>query len=364
MQTQRRKASVSLSSKACTPLSLKENEGNMFTTQLSNSINAQPIPPTLDKIQTKLNHLKRKALGHDALSIDDFRKSFDVSIPYSELQLRQAANRSINFSTTHAKRNRSEFYTADPNYKSHKAPLLMDGFSYCEGSNLMVEVLFNLKYMYDEVDREIVIASMKDTWICIHHGITVQSEYPLDPHKHVIITVFNFTNQCSTADDHHYEIRAVEGKYNYSLNLEFLPYFQTQRFYISMCIFIKKAPEKQVIAFINHYFFHGIQHFVFNINGNLEYWSKVLKRYSDHGIVDVVDFEYPSLKGFYEQQVVMNSCNRRFRYATQFMIQCDVDEFFLPLNPKWRIVDVVRLYDSVYPEMDAFSVIDENNADE
>ena len=130
-----------------------------------------------------------------------------------------------------------------------------------------------------------------------------------------------------------------------------------------MGIFIKKALEKQVIAFINHYFFHGIQHFVFNINGNLEYWSKVLKRYSDHGIVDVVDFEYPTLKSFYDQQVVMNSCNRRFRYATQFMIQCDVDEFFLPLNPKWRIVDVVRLYDSVYPEMDAFSVIDENNAD-
>ena len=261
----------------------------MFTTQLPNSFIVQPIPPTLDVIEAKINQLRRKVLGRDSLSIDDLRKSFDVSIPYSELHLRQAAYRSISFSTTHAKRNRSEFYTADPNYKSHKAPLLMDGFSYCEGSNLMVEVLFNLKYMYDEVDREIVIASMKDTWICIHHGITVQSEYPLDPHKHVIITVFNFTNQCSTADDHHYEIRAVEGKYNYSLNLEFLPYFQTQRFYITMCIFIKKALEKQVIAFINHYFFHGVQHFVFNINGNLEYWSKVLKRYSDQTSMEILN---------------------------------------------------------------------------
>ena len=149
MHTQRREACESSNSKVSTPLSLKENEGNMFTTQISNSINVQPIPPTLDKIQTKINLLKRKVLGHDSLSIDDLRKSFDASIPYSELQLRQAANRSINYSTTHVKRNRSEFYTADPNFISLKAPILMDGFTYCEGSNLIVEVLFNLKYMYD-----------------------------------------------------------------------------------------------------------------------------------------------------------------------------------------------------------------------
>ena len=90
----------------------------------------------------------------------------------------------------------------------------------------------------------------------------------------------------------------------------------------------------------------------------------MLKRYSDHGIVDVIDFEFPVKRKAYDQQVVMNSCNRRLRYATQFMIHDDVDEFFLPLNPKWRIVDVVQMYDSLYPELDAFSVIDGNNADE
>ena len=331
---------------------------NTFSSKSSNQYQIQPIPPYYDFDSTAQRPITKTHSINNIHHIDYLRNSFDVSIPYTEPQLREAANRSINFSTSHTKRNRSEFYTADPNYKSHKAPLLMDGFTYCEESNLMVEVLFNLKYMYDVVDKEIVKASIKDTWICIHHGMTVQSDYPPDPHKHIIIAVFNFTNQCSTANDYHYEIQAIEGKYYYSLNLEFLPYFQTQRYYISMCIFIKKAPEKQVIAFINHYFFHGIQHFVFNINGNLEYWSKVLKKYSDHGIVDIVDFEYPSLKGFYEQQVVMNSCNRRYRYATQFMIQCDVDEFFLPLNPKWRIVDVVRFYDIVYPDMDAYSVND------
>ena len=290
------------------------------------------------------------------ITIDDLRNSFNVTIPYTEHDLRQAANRSVSYLTTHSKRNRSEFYTADPEYKSNKRPLLMDGFTYCENSDLMVEMIFNLKYMSDEVDKEKVMASFLDTWICIHHGKTAQTNYPLDPHKHIIIAVFNFTNQCSTANDHHYEIRSIKEKNYYSLDLEFLPYFHVQRYYISMCIFINKAPERQVIAFINHYFFHGVQHFVFNINGNLEYWSRTLKKYSDHGIVDIIDYEYPSLKRFYEQQVVMNSCNRRYRYATKYMIQCDVDEFFLPINPKWRIVDVVRLYDIIYPNMDAFKV--------
>ena len=90
---------------------------------MSDSFNYQSIPPTLDMTQTKINKMKRKVLGLGSMPIDELRKSFDVSIPYSELQLRQAANRSINFSTTHVKRNRSEFYTADPNFISLKAPL-------------------------------------------------------------------------------------------------------------------------------------------------------------------------------------------------------------------------------------------------
>ena len=148
----------------------------------------------------------------------------------------------------------------------------------------------------------------------------------------------------------------MKNNFHYSLNLEYLPYFRLPRYYLSMCIFLSKAIEQQVIAFINYYFFHGVQHFVFNINGNLNYWKKLLKEYSDHGIVDIIDFEFPNNIPFNEQQVVMNSCNRRYRYTSRYMIQCDVDEFFLPLNPKWRIIDVVRLYSSAYPNIDAFSV--------
>ena len=315
----------------------------------------EPIPPTLESICSK-----DKASCEHSKSVtqvyDIFKKTIDLSIPYTENELRLAANNSKSISTAHTCRNRSEFYAADPLYKTFKSPLLMDGFTYCEGSALIVEAIFNLKYLNSVHKKQRKLVYIKDTWLCTHKGMTVKSNYPRDPHQHIIIAVFNFSNQCSTAHDNHYEFRAVKSKFHYSLNLEYLPYFRLPRYYLSMCIFLSKAIEQQVIAFINYYFFHGVQHFVFNINGNLNYWKKLLKEYSDHGIVDIIDFEFPNNIPFNEQQVVMNSCNRRYRYTTRYMIQCDVDEFFLPLNPKWRIIDVVRLYSSAYPNIDAFSV--------
>ena len=314
--------------------------------------------PTAHQILLQLHSNSSKGMKNENdFRIDLLRKTFNVTVPYSEDELRQSAILSNNYSTVYQKRSRQEFYSSDPNYQSHKAPLLMDGFSYCDGPTLVVEILMNLRYMIDVEGKEKAHSCISDTWICTHQNVSVSNWYVTDPYKNVIILVFNYANQCSTANDFHYSIKALNNGFNYSLNLEFLPHFKTQRYYLSLCVFLDNAPERQVIAFINHYFFHGVQHFVFNINGNLEYWTKVLKEYSDHGIVDVIDYTFPNRTRFHEQLVVMNSCNRRNRFTTKFLIQCDIDEFFLPLNPKWRIVDVVRLYDIAYPEMDAYNVL-------
>lgn len=315
------------------------------------------LKPTTTPIISRPRSISKKGLNkEDDSTIDYLRKSFNVTIPYSEDELRQSAIRSNNYSTVYQKRRRQEFYLADPNFQSHKAPLLMDGFSYCDGTTLFVEIIMNLRYMIDVEGTEKAYSCFTDTWICTHQNISVSNRCTTDKYKKIIILEFNFTNHCPTTNNSLYKIKALNNGFDYSLNLEFLPHFKTQRYYLSMCVFLDNAPERQVIAFINHYFFHGVQHFVFNINGNLEYWTKVLKEYSDHGIVDVIDFTFFNHTRFYEQLVVMNSCNRRNRFSTTFMIQCDVDEFFLPLNPKWRIIDVVRLYDMAYPNMNAFNV--------
>lgn len=284
------------------------------------------------------------------------RRSMNLTVPYTEEELRQAAQKSTNETTVWVGRPRFEFYTADPKYYSGLSPMLMDGFTYCEDETLVVEALFNLKYMYVVSGRNKTRISMTDTWICTHAGQTETNFFRPDPDKHIIITEFKFKNQCSTASDPHYEIRSIHENHSYALDLEFLPDFRAQRFYLSLCVFLENAPLAQVMAFINHHFFHGVQHFVFYINGNLPYWEEMLRAYTTHGIIDLIDFTLPYHRLFYEQQVMMNSCNRRYRYTTQFMIFCDVDEFFLPVNPDWRVVDVVRLYDLAYPNVDGFSV--------
>ena len=284
------------------------------------------------------------------------RRSMNLTVPYTEEELRQAAQKSTSETTVWVGRPRHEFYTADPKYYSGLSPMLMDGFTYCEDETLVVEALFNLKYMYVVSGRNKTRISMTDTWVCTHAGQTETNHYRVDPDKHIIITEFKFKNQCSTASDTHYAIRSLQENHSYSLDLEFLPDFRAQRFYLSLCVFLENAPLAQVIAFINHHFFHGVQHFAFYINGNLPYWEEKLRAYTTHGIIDLIDFTLPYHRPFYEQQVMMNSCNRRYRYTTQFMIFCDVDEFFLPVNPDWRVVDVVRLYDLAYPNVDGFSV--------
>lgn len=74
------------------------------------------------------------------------------------------------------------------------------------------------------------------------------------------------------------------------------------------------------------------------------------------GVLDVVDMEYQNHRAFREQQVALQICNRHYRYASQFVIYNDIDEFFLPLNTSERIVDVVSKYDRLYPSARAFIV--------
>ena len=298
----------------------------------------------------------QKLINEGEATLNTLRSSMVISVPYTEDILREAAHKSNNITTVWRERPRYEFYMSDPNYESRKNPLLMDGFTYCEGSTLVAEILFNVRYMEREVGRNITIESMLDNWVCKHGGKTENNIFQKNTHGSVIITEFKFKNQCHLSNDHHYEVRALNGNYAYSLNLEFLPEFKTQRYYLSLCGFLAYAPVGEVITFINHYFFHGVQHFIFYINGHLSHWMNVLKDYSLNGIVELVDFTFPNKSHLFEQVVSMNSCNRRYRYTTQFMIFCDVDEFFMPINPNWRIIDVIQLYNTVYPNMDAFRV--------
>ena len=49
----------------------------------------------------------------------------------------------------------------------------MDGFAYCEGSTLVVEILMNLRYMIDVEGKEKAYSCISDTWICTHQNVII-----------------------------------------------------------------------------------------------------------------------------------------------------------------------------------------------
>lgn len=288
--------------------------------------------------------------------LNELRKLMNTTIPYTEDELRQAVYHSSNRSSISINRPRYEFYASDPEFENYTHPLLMDGFSYCEGTTLVVEALFTIRYMYIPIGRLNTLEYVKDKWICEHHGKNASNIFRYDSYKQMIITEYKFMNSCHLGNDHSYILYDISHPYQYHITLEFLPDFTQQRYYLSLCTSIEKAPPNQVLAYIHHHFFHGVQHFAFYLNGQFNFWKKVLQPYANTGLVDLIDFTFPHHRPFFEQTTIINSCARRYRYTSQFMIFSDVDEFFLPINTTWRIIDVIKLYNQVFPTVDAFSV--------
>lgn len=98
--------------------------------------------------------------------------NFQYSTPHTKLQHRETANQRFSYSTTHINRNRYEFYTTSPNCKSSMVTLLLNGFKYREGSILIVEY-FNLKCMYDIIDKGMEKASIRNTYNSLYYKVEI-----------------------------------------------------------------------------------------------------------------------------------------------------------------------------------------------
>lgn len=314
-------------------------------------MDVQPIPPHFTPRSPRKVNRKKNAKHKASVNrlIKRERLKVNTTVPYTEEELRHALAKSSFVSTVTVNRPLSDFYQADPSWKSYQSPILMDAFSYCEGNHLIIEGIFNTKYLKKEKPW------MHSKWSCYHSGSSVRNSYQASQ-EHMIVTFFRFLSQCPKAKDLHYIIFNESFNKTYSLDVEFLPDFTKQRFYLSACTMIEDIPFSMVRMYIHHYFFHGVQHFVFYINGLLDQWKHSLRSYIQSGLVELIDFTFPQHEPFYEQAVMLSSCARRYRYNSQFMIFNDVDEYFHPMNATWRVIDVVHLYDRLYPHVDAFGV--------
>ena len=236
---------------------------------------------------------------------------------------------------------------------SANIPVLMEAFTYCQENDLVFNSVINLFYLGENIIFRKDYRFSKCT--AQLDGVVANDTMVDDPLARVIVSAFRFPEMCSSQNR---EIAITCDTINntYRITPVHIHYENTTRYYLSVCTSIADVSPLLVRAWIYYYFANGVEHFTFYLNEQQEFWKKVLRDFQQTGLVDLLDFEYKYHISHRDQEPALESCNLRYRNTSKFVIYNDIDEFFVPMNPKWRIVDVVRLYDTLYPKADAFRV--------
>ena len=247
---------------------------------------------------------------------------------------------------------RQSFYQASYGEAESK-PVLMDHFAYCMDNRVVVEAIFNVRYLQQRGKARMDICKSPVT--AVLGGEKVNSTMTFDPHGHTIISVFPFKRSCHKPMQqvavHHLVSNAT-----YSFSPRMIPRFSEKRYHLSMCTSVAGISVDRVKMWLYYYYYHGVEHVTIMANGLYNQWKEDLQAFVARGMLEVVDMEYPNHRAFWEQQVALQICNRHYRYASQFVIYNDIDEFFLPLNTTEKVVDVLSRYDRLYPSACAFIV--------
>lgn len=236
---------------------------------------------------------------------------------------------------------------------SDNIPVLMEAFTFCENDDLQLNTIINLFYLGHDVQYRRAYRYTKCQ--AELNGYSAQDEMVDDPLARDIVSSFRFPNMCASHDK---EITIVCDKINntYRITPVHIHYEKTVRYYLSICTSIADVSPLLVRAWIYYYYANGVEHFTFYLNEQQELWKRVLHDFQQTGLVDLIDFGYKYHLPHKDQQVILQSCNLRYRNTSKYVIYNDIDEFFVPINPNWRIIDVVHLYDAYYPLADAFTV--------
>ncbi len=236
---------------------------------------------------------------------------------------------------------------------SANIPVLMEAFTYCQKQDLMLNSVINLFYLGENIKFRKDYRFSKCT--AQLDGVVANDTMVDDPLARVIVSAFRFPGMCSSQNR---EIAITCDTINntYRITPVHIHYEKTTRYYLSVCTSIADVSPLLVRAWIYYYFANGVEHFTFYLNEQQQFWKRVLRDFQQTGLVDLIDFEYKYHISHRDQEPALESCNLRYRNTSKFVIYNDIDEFFVPINPKWRIVDVVHLYDTLYPKADAFRV--------
>lgn len=335
---------------------------SIFNTLYTTSIKA-PTPFTADEVTYEdlpivpYPHVKDHVMTLSPAEKESLalQRNLTQPSPYNLTQLRVDYGQGLRPSYLFDNRPRSDFYTVSQANETEKMPLLMDTFSYCVDDDLYLEAIFSLKYMYNACGRQATRVALKDTWYAVYKHKRALNRIKWDTHKHSVVTSFLFPHYC-TNENHDFYVYSETTQFNYTFTAVHIPDFTTRKYFLSACTAIDQSHPMQVKAWLNYNYFHGIEHVTIYVNAKPEFWHRHLDYYVRHGYLDLVEYTYPNHRTLYEQPSILNACNRRYLYASRYVIYNDVDEYFLPMNVTWRIVDVVHFYDNQFPNVAAFRV--------
>jgi hypothetical protein len=128
----------------------------------------------------------------------------------------------------------------------------------------------------------------------------------------------------------------------YTLEPQYIEHYHWNQYYLSACTSVSRKECSLARKWVDHHLRNGVEHFTFYLNDNEDYWWNCLSNLERRGIVSLVNFTFPHHRQFYEQQAAMNSCGRRSRYTTRYLVQCDIDEFMVSFDPNYTLLDYVH----------------------
>lgn len=171
---------------------------------------------------------------------------------------------------------------------------------------------------------------------------------PFDPTTNEKATSYSFNHSCLNLP-RDVTIHCDHVNRSYQINPAFIKR-DRNKYYLSACTSILDVDPLMVSGWILFNLANGVEHITFYINGNWQLWRDTLYDYMKMGIVDLVPFSYAFHKSFCEQACALNSCNRRYRGLSKWVIFNDVDEFFITRNSSQRFIDIIRMYDHNHPD--------------
>ena len=180
---------------------------------------------------------------------------------------------------------RQSYYEASYGESGSK-PVLMDHFAYCTDNHVVVEAIFNVRYL--QQSREAVISICKSPITAVIGNERVGSAMTFDPHFRTIISVFPFKRSCHKPI-HQVVVYHSISNATYSFSPRMIPRFSEKRYYLSMCTSVSNSNVDRVKMWLYYYYYHGVEHVTIMANERLKQWKEDLKAFVSRGVLDVID---------------------------------------------------------------------------